>query len=130
MQVKRSKFQNHLLFNKNAFYIASILSRSSHTFVFWFLVDSYQKTKISAIKIVDFSKNKQILISKNKNRTIRIMYLKRRKDKKPKLPKWNEQDIIHKTFILKLLLARVELYSRWLSDNCYFCKQNYTYFVL
>ena len=28
------------------------LSHSSHIFVFWFLVDSYQKTKISAIKSV------------------------------------------------------------------------------
>ena len=29
---------------------------SSHIFVFWCLVDSYQKNKISSVKFVDFSK--------------------------------------------------------------------------
>ena len=35
--------------------ILILMFRSSHIFVFWCLVDSYQKTKISAVKFVDFS---------------------------------------------------------------------------
>ena len=33
------------------------MSDSSHIFVFWFLVDSYQKTKISAVKFVYLKKD-------------------------------------------------------------------------
>ena len=37
------------------------LSLSSHISVFWFLVDGYQKTKISAVNFVYFSKKMHIL---------------------------------------------------------------------
>ena len=39
--------------------IYKLMSSSSHILVFWFLVESYQKTKISAVKFVGFSKKSE-----------------------------------------------------------------------
>ena len=57
---------------------------SSHIFVFWYLVDSYQKTKISAVNFFKFTfcwENKFFICQSTKNFSVKTGFEKLKKSK-------------------------------------------------